>query len=98
MFSVLPRSVRTRPRSPVIARALVLGALTPLALAATAPAPASPAPAATKLDNALDSVKADNIKADIFFIASDAMGGRDTPSPGLQIAARYLRSRLKRLG
>jgi hypothetical protein len=98
MFSVLSRSVRTRPRSLVIARALALVALTPLALAATVPAPASPPPTATKLDSALDSVKADNIKADIFFIASDAMGGRDTPSPGLQIAARYIRSRLQRLG
>jgi hypothetical protein len=53
---------------------------------------------AAPLASALDSVRADNIRADIFFIASDELEGRYTPSPGLRIAARYIRSRLQRLG
>jgi len=61
------------------------------------PAPLSLAPT-RKLESALDAVRADNIRADIFFIASDELGGRDTPSDGLKIAARYIRSRLQRLG
>lgn len=53
---------------------------------------------AAALELALDSVRAEEIRADVFFLASDLLGGRDTPSPGLQIAARYLRARLERLG
>lgn len=53
---------------------------------------------ALALQAALDSVRAEEIRADVFFLASDLLGGRDTPSPGLQIAARYLRARLERLG
>lgn len=51
-----------------------------------------------KLDAALDSIRADNIRSDIQFIASDELGGRDTPSTGQRIAARFLRARLMRLG
>ena len=39
-----------------------------------------------------------NIRADIFFIASDELEGRDTPSHGQRLAARYIRARLERLG
>jgi hypothetical protein len=47
---------------------------------------------------ALESVSADRISADLHFLASDAMAGRDTPSPQLRIAALFLRSRVARLG
>ena len=60
---------------------------------------ASPALAlAQGLEPALEAVTTQNVKADIFFIASDEMQGRDTPSEEIRIAARYLRSRLMRLG
>ena len=60
---------------------------------------ASPALALTQgLEPALEAVSAQHIKSDIFFIASDEMQGRDTPSKEIRIAARYLRSRLVRLG
>ncbi|MBK7877848.1 MAG: M28 family peptidase [Planctomycetes bacterium] len=67
---------------------------------ARASAPAVPVAAerSNALDLALDSVRVDEIKADVYFLASDQLGGRDTPSLGLQIAARYLRARLERLG
>ncbi len=58
----------------------------------------SQAPRGAGLAVALDSIHADNIKSDIFFIASDELGGRDTPSNGQRIAARFIRARLQRLG
>jgi hypothetical protein len=51
-----------------------------------------------RLASALDSVQAPNISADLHFIASDEMKGRDTPSPEQRIAARYIAARLARLG
>jgi hypothetical protein len=50
------------------------------------------------LEPALEAVTTQNVKSDIFFIASDEMQGRDTPSEEIRIAARFLRSRLMRLG
>jgi hypothetical protein len=59
----------------------------------TVAAPANPALAA-----ALESVHPEAIRADLYFIASDELAGRDTPSLGLRVAARFLRARLERLG
>lgn len=47
---------------------------------------------------ALAVIEEDAIRADLEFIADDELGGRDTPSEGLRIAARFLRARLERLG
>ncbi len=52
----------------------------------------------SNLDAALETVDAHEIRADVFFFASDEMRGRDTPSPELRVAARFLRARLERLG
>ena len=71
----------------------------PLPAAPSPPARALPAPAAAgSLDRALDAVQATKIRSDEFFIASDELGGRDTPSLGQRVAARYIRARLERLG
>ncbi|HVS09492.1 MAG TPA: M28 family peptidase [Planctomycetota bacterium] len=64
----------------------------PLAAAALAEPPGG------ALERALDSIKTENIRSDIFFIASDELGGRDTPSLGQRVAARYIRARMVRLG
>ena len=53
---------------------------------------------ASNLERALDTITADEIRSDLYFIASDAMKGRDSPSPQLKIAARYIRGRLMRFG
>ena len=45
-----------------------------------------------------DQVDAGRLRADLSFIASDELEGRDTPSRGLDLAARYLASRLQALG
>lgn len=47
---------------------------------------------------ALETINADEIRSDIFFVASDEMRGRDTPSEEQRIVARYIRARLQRLG
>lgn len=52
----------------------------------------------SSLEAALTTVSADDIRADLHFIAADELGGRDTPSVGLRVAARFLRARLLRLG
>lgn len=72
------------------------------AIPSTAPAGAQPVAAALSssgsLESALAAIRTESIKSDIFFIASDELEGRDTPSPGQRIAARFLRARLERLG
>lgn len=50
------------------------------------------------LEAALETISIDEIRSDIYFIASDDLEGRDTVSPGQRIAARYIRARLERLG
>ena len=66
--------------------------------AAFAQAPASVVPPPAPLTRALDTVSSDEIRDDIFFIASDELGGRDTPSNGQRVAARFIQNRLQRLG
>ncbi len=80
-----------------------LAALSALSLSAVAaPQPATQDVGATAvaggLQAGLDAIQLDHIKGDIFFLASDEMGGRDSPSPEQRIAARYIRDRLTAMG
>jgi len=50
------------------------------------------------LESSLAAISERQLRADIEFLASDQLAGRDTPSAGLRVAARYLRSRLVRAG
>jgi hypothetical protein len=45
-----------------------------------------------------DQIDAGRLRADLSFIASDELEGRDTPSRGLDLAARYLAARLQAIG
>lgn len=45
-----------------------------------------------------DAITAESMYARIYFLASDALAGRDTPSPGLEAAAAYLVSEHRKLG
>jgi hypothetical protein len=47
---------------------------------------------------ALERISALNMKANLSFLASDAMEGRDTPSQGLDIAAEFIASRFRKAG
>jgi hypothetical protein len=53
---------------------------------------------AGKLESALESIRAESLSVDLHFFAADEMMGRDTPSPEQRVAARFLRSRLERVG
>jgi Peptidase family M28 len=43
-------------------------------------------------------LRANDLKADVAFLASDLLQGRATPSPGLDIAAEYLASQMRKAG
>lgn len=51
-----------------------------------------------ELERALAAISAANASADLHFLASDELGGRDTPSVGQRIAARFIAARMERLG
>src|SRR6476659_2195948 len=44
------------------------------------------------------NIRAENLKADVAFLASDALQGRATPSPGLDAAAEYIASQFRKAG
>lgn len=46
----------------------------------------------------IETVSQNTIKSHIGFLASDALKGRDTPSPGQEIAAEYIKSRFVEYG
>ncbi len=50
------------------------------------------------LQAALRSIKAADLRGDLSFLASDALQGRYTPSPGLDIAAEYIASQFRAAG
>ncbi len=60
-------------------------------------APAAVPPSGT-LASGLAAVDAEAICADVAFLASDELEGRDSPSAGLRQAARYIRTQLEELG
>jgi len=47
---------------------------------------------------ALEAVSADALRGHLSFLASDALGGRVNGSPGLDISAEYLASRMRAAG
>src|SRR5258706_15567577 len=43
-------------------------------------------------------IRAEGLKADVAFLASDTLQGRATPSPGLDAAAEYIASQMRKAG
>jgi hypothetical protein len=75
--------------------------LASVVLAGCASAPvqvASGSPANDALHRAVESIQPLDFFARIEFLASDELGGRDTPSPGLEAAAVYMASEFRRAG
>lgn len=72
-------------------RSLLAGAVFVAAFAAEAQSP-------TLLQLISTRLTADALKADVSFLASDALEGRGTPSPGLDIAAEYIAAQFRRGG
>ena len=52
----------------------------------------------TNLQIIASRLTANDLKADISFLASDALQGRGTPSPGLDVAAEYIAAQFRRAG
>jgi hypothetical protein len=50
------------------------------------------------LRKALDVITAESLRADLSFLASDALKGRFTPSPELDVAAEFIASRFRAAG
>ncbi len=50
------------------------------------------------LTDALSEITEADVKATVSFLACDELGGRDTPSPGLNIASAYIASRFEAAG
>src|SRR5580698_1184874 len=65
------------------------------ALFAAAIATAQPAP---NLEIIKSRLTVNDLRADISFLASDALEGRGTPSRGLEIAAEYIAAQFRRAG
>jgi hypothetical protein len=65
-----------------------------LTRATTPPAPPLPA----TVERALAAISADELKGDLSFLASDALQGRFTPSPGLEVAAEFIASKFRAAG
>jgi aminopeptidase YwaD len=53
---------------------------------------------AQNINKGLSVIKAEKIKAHIDYLASDSLKGRNTPSPGLELAAQYIQNEFKRYG
>lgn len=53
---------------------------------------------ASEIQHVLDEIKADSLRTDLMYIASDQLQGRDTPSPGLDLAADYIAAQFRRAG
>ena len=60
------------------------------------PAPAAPAAPSTPTGAA--AITAEGVRQRVFLIADDSMGGRGTPSAGLETMARYVAQEFARLG
>ena len=82
-------SVMSVHRIATIAAAACLAVATPFA---QTPLFTGPARAAA------DRITVDQVRADLEFLASDALKGRNTPSPGFDAAAEYIEKRLTRAG
>jgi len=60
--------------------------------------PTAPQEPGSPLARALDAIRTDELRADVYFFADPELKGRDTPSNEQRVAARFLRARLERLG
>ena len=79
-------------RSPHVLTLTLLLALLPTVVAARARV------AAGELDGALASVEEASIRATVAYLASSKLEGRDSPSPGLELAARSIAERFAAAG
>jgi hypothetical protein len=73
----------------------LLGVLLAVSLHAAPPVEATVPPS---IHDALARISANSLKGHVSFLASDLLEGRNTPSPGLEIAAEYIAAQFRRAG
>ncbi|HXG43368.1 MAG TPA: M28 family peptidase [Gemmatimonadales bacterium] len=78
---------------PPVSKLFRLGAAAAVVLAAPAAAQAPP-----PLTAAAETITADDLSDRLHLIAHDSMGGRDTPSPGLEKTAEYIARQFQAFG
>ena len=76
--------------------ALLIAALGTASMAQDAPPSKIELPPAQV--QALDHISANSLQGHLSFLASDLLAGRDTPSPGLDLAAEYIAAQFRRAG
>ncbi len=95
-MSPVRRSPALLARPSIAAAALTLALVwSPVAGARQAPVVADPPAERVAAVPALD---ANALRSHIAFLASDLLEGRDTPSPGLDVAAEYIAAQFRRAG
>jgi len=85
----LPR--RTNPLAQLLA-------LIAAAILIFSPLPTSASPDEPAADEAMSTITADAIRADMRFLADDALEGRGTATRGHELAAKYMATRLEGMG
>src|SRR5690242_10437807 len=60
--------------------------------------PEKPLRPARSVAKVLTGISPEHLRADLSFLASDALAGRNTPSPGLEAAAAFIASRFRGAG
>src|SRR5271167_4285521 len=55
-------------------------------------------PMPTETQSALNSISAESLRGNLSFLASDALKGRFTPSPELDVAAEFIASQFRKTG
>jgi Zn-dependent M28 family amino/carboxypeptidase len=78
--------------------ACATGTAEPGASAGNVPAPTGDVRTGTAAQTAAGTITAAEMREHVAYLASDALRGRDTPSPGLDSAAAYLAREFARLG
>jgi len=78
--------------------ALRAAGLATVAAVLWAQAPHSSAGLTPEMQVVVGHITANSLRADVSFLASDSLEGRDTPSRGLDIAGEYIASQFRRLG
>ncbi len=66
-----------------------------LLVSAAEPAPFAVTPA---VESALDRISEGSLRGNLSFLASDTLQGRDTPSPGLDVAAEFIAAQFRGAG
>ncbi len=80
----------------LLANSFTINAQQRAAAQTATPAPAS-SRATTAARRAAERITAANLRKDLFYVASDEMAGRDTPSRGLDMTADFIAARMRAL-